>query len=249
MQRSLSALPALLLAALLLGGCGTAQPFRGMGAQDIYQTGMRSFEAEEWDDAIEAFERVLFSFPNFANAPEARFNLARAFFEKGEYVTAASEFTRFLDRFPTHELAPDAALRVCRSYVRLSPIVQRDQSFTRQALASCDNVARDYAATEQGERAREHRAEMRRKLARKVLVGGQFYLERKLYDSAIIYFSDVVQNYSETDAVPAAMKGLVEANTAIGYQEEAEDWRQRLLSEYPDSEAARQLREGRANGG
>lgn len=248
MQRILSRLTVLLVVTALVGACASSQPFRGMDVDEVMRTGVEAFENEDYEFAVQAFERVLFSSPGYERAPEARHLLARSFFRREQYVTAASEYTRFLDRFPTHEMAPDAALGVCRSYVELSPIVERDQSHTRQALTSCRSVAREYAGTEEGRRGAELAARMENKLARKVLNGGQFYLKRKMFDSAIIYFEDVVENYPDTDVVPRALKGLVEANTAIGYQQEAEDWRQQLLQEYPDSEAAREVRSNRANG-
>lgn len=248
MPRKLLQLCFALVTAALLGGCASAQPFQGMNAEEVFEAGMEHFQEEDWDMAIEAFERLLFSVPDYQRAPEARYHLARSFFNKEEYITAASEFSRFLDRYPIHELAPDAALGNCRSYVRLSPVVQRDQTYTREAFQACSRTAREHAGTEAGEEAARYRDEMQNKLARKVLIGGQFYLRRQMYDSAIIYFTDVVENYSETDIVPRALKGLVEANTAIGYEAEAEDARQRLLEEYPDSEAAQEVREIPANG-
>jgi len=248
MRRNLLHLTVLVALAALLGGCASARPFQGMNAEEVYQAGMRHFEEEDWDLAIDAFESVLFSMPTFENAPQARFHLARAFYEKEEYITAASEFSRFLDRYPTHDLADDAALNHCRSYAQLSPVVQRDQTYTREAYVSCRGAAREYAGSEAGRQAAELRDRMNNKLARKVLIGGEFYLSREMYDSAIIYFRDVVENYPDSRVVADALKGLVEANTAIGYREEAEEARQRLLNEFPDSQAAQEVREVSANG-
>lgn len=248
MQRKLLHLTVFVAMAALLGGCASAQPFQGMDAEEVYRAGVEAYEAEDWDLAISAFERLLFSVPSFDRAPNARLQLARAFYNKEEYITAASEFSRFLDRYPTHELAPRASLGNCRAYVELSPIVQRDQTYTREAYRACRRTATEHAGTDAGREAVELRDRMHQKLARKVLIGGEFYLSRQMYDSAIIYFTDVVENYPETGVVPRALKGLVDANTAIGYRDEAEDARQRLLEEYPDSQAAQEVREVPADG-
>jgi outer membrane protein assembly factor BamD len=167
--------------------------------------------------------------------------LASAYYLDEQYITAASEYTRFLDRYPGHPRAPEAALGVCRAYSALSPISQRDQTFTGQALAVCRNVVTDYPTLEVAQEAAEHANEMRGKLARKIYENGAFYLRRGLNDSAIIYFQDVVNDFPETTYAPQALLGIIQAYEAIGYEDEVQQARDRLMTDYPDSEAARSL--------
>ena len=47
--------------------------------------------------------------------------------------------------------------------------------------------------------------------------------------------------YSDTDFAPWALMGLYQSNLAIGYDDLAEEAKQRLLMEYPESEAATEL--------
>lgn len=237
-------LPILLLATVLWAGCASTQPYQGMTIQEVFDEGVRSFEEGDWDDAIEAFETVLFAAPNSEVAPEARYRMGQAFFRQEEYVSAAAEFERFLERFPTDERAPDAGLGVCRSYAALSPIVQRDQSDTERAYDACSETAAEFAGTEAAERAAEIRDRMWEKLAEKTFIGGEFYFDRELYDSALIYYEDVVENYPDSRVAPRALRRMYEAYREIGYQEEAQETLERLRQEYPESEAARAL-EGR----
>lgn len=238
---------AILALAALLWGCASSPPFAGMTAQEIYDESVRLLEEEDWDDAIAGFERILFGFPTFPLAAEARINLARAFYGKEQYLSAASEFTRALERFPTHEIAPRAALGVCRSYVALSPIPQRDQSYTEQAVQSCGNASADFQGTEEAQQAFELRRDMVEKLAEKDYQRGHYYLRRGFNDSAIIWFEDVLERYPDTPAAPKALLGMYDAYRDIGYPEDAAEARERLLSQYPDSPAARELRSGNAD--
>lgn len=230
-----------LVVAFWAGACASTTPYQGMTVQEVYDAGIRSYENGEWDDAIEAFETVVFAAPNSDVAPEARFRMGRAFFEKGEYVSAASEFERLLERFPVHERAPEASLGVCRSYAELSPIVQRDQTDTEGAHRACSETVDDFQGTEVAERAAEIRDRMWEKLAEKVFIGGEFYFDRQLYDSALLYYEEVVEDYPDTRSAPRALRKMYDAYREIGYDEEAEETLDRLLQEYPDSEAAREL--------
>lgn len=242
----ISALWAVLLA-FGAGGCASTPGYAGLTSDEIFERATGYLEAEEWDNAIQGFETLLFGNPTFERAPEARLHLAEAFFGKEQYLSAASEYERVITRYPSHELAPEAALGVCRSHVQLSPIVQRDQQYTRQALRSCASVAEEFPGSEAARRATELRDDMLSKLAEKDYQRGAYYFDREFYDSALVFLQDVLERYPNTPAAPKALLRMYEAYRAIGYSEDAEEARQRLLEEYPESAAARELEQGRAD--
>jgi outer membrane protein assembly factor BamD len=207
--------------------------------------GRQEFEARDWDDAIRALDRLLLGFGDAAEVADARLLMARAYSAKGDHLTARSEYQRFIDRFPGHAEAPTAALGICSSLVKLSPVPQRDQTYTNEALALCRNVGVDYAGTPQAEEAGRLAEQMRLKLAEKDFLSADFYFRRKLWDSAIIYYEFVVSVYGDTHWAPKALLGIYRCNKAIGYDDLADEAKERLLSKYPDSPAAAELR---ANG-
>jgi outer membrane protein assembly factor BamD len=230
-----------LLPLAALAACASSSKYQGLNAEGVYRLAQSEMADEDYSDAAETLDRLLLVYPNFEQAADANFLLASAYYLDEQYITAASEYTRFLDRYPGNPRAPEAALGICRSYAALSPISQRDQTFTDQALAVCRNVVADYSGHEVAAEAAELSNEMRGKLARKTYENGSYYLRRDLFDSAIIYFEDVVANYPETSYAPEALLGIIRAYEAIGYEDEVEQARNRLLSEYPDSDAARSL--------
>lgn len=233
---------ALLGLVLLLGACSSADPYQGLEEEQLYATALNEYQEEEWDNAVKALERFLISFGTSDRIASARLLLAHAYYAKGDYLTARSEYTRFLDRFAGHPDAPKAALGTCRSLVALSPEPQRDQTYTLDAINVCRNVVVDYAGTDEAAQAAELANQMRAKLAEKDYLNGDFYFRRKLYDSAIIYFSQVAERYPETVWAPMALLKVYEANRIIGYEDEAEEARQKLLTRYPDSQEAASVR-------
>jgi len=239
----LTGLFALTLAAAITA-CASSSRYQGLDAEGVYQLGVQNFEEGNFGDAADALERVLLSFPTFSQAPDASLLLARARFEDERYITAASDYSRFLDRYPAHPRAPEAALGVCRSYAELSPIPQRDQSYSEQALAVCSTVVADYRGSSVASEALEIARDMQSKLARKVYQNGAYYMRRQFYDSAVIYFEELLEAYPDTDWAPRALAGIIEAYQEIGYQEEVEEAREQLLTRYPDSPEAEALRDG-----
>jgi outer membrane protein assembly factor BamD len=237
---------AVLLLGAFLGGCASAAPYQGLDSDQLFELGAQEFEDGDWDEVVRVFERFIFADPTNARMVEARLYLARAYFNREDYLTAVSEFTRIIDRHPGDRLAPEAALGICQSYAALSPHIERDQAYTVQAFNACDNVVQDFGGFESSLEAEDLREQMREKLAEKELTRGNFYFQRKMYDSGIIYFNGVLTQYPGTETGAKALLRLYQSYTEIGWEAEAEDAKERLLREFPDSESAREVR---ANGG
>jgi outer membrane protein assembly factor BamD len=233
------------LAAAASVACGGGDPYQGLDADALFRIAENEYADEDWDNAIEVLERLTINFPDWSRVAEARMMLADAHFEDGEYLTARSEYLRFRDRFVGHPLSAVAALGECRSLAALSPHPQRDQTHTRDAVTACGNVTVDFAGTPQAAEAGQLRDSLRAKLAEKDYLTASHYFRRRQYDPAIVYYQFVVDQYPETEFAPQALAGLYRANLAIGYDDLAEQARDRLLRSYPASEAAQELQ---ANG-
>ena len=74
---------------------------------------------------------------------------------------------------------------------------------------------------------------MQNQFAEKTYKNGMFYLRRKAYDSAIIYFKDVIANYPNAVRAPDALLRLVDSYRAIGYKEELQETCAHLHRFYP----------------
>lgn len=239
---------AVLLAGLALAGCASGPWWEGLSAGDLWTKGVAEFEEGDYGDASETLGRLVLDYPNFGQAAEAQFILARAYYLDEQFISAQSEFTRFLDRYPAHPRAPEAAMGVCRSNEALSPISQRDQSFTQQAIQVCRNVATDWVGTPQADEAAGVVREMLDKLAKKAWENAWYYHRRSLLDPALIYYENVVEDYPGTEWAARSLGGMIEIYTEFGYDDEVEAARTRLLDEYPDSPEARAL-SGESGGG
>lgn len=240
--------PGLLAGALLAGGaCSSApDPYMGLGAEELFRTAQAEYDAAEFENAAEALDRLLLGFGDWDRLPQARMLLADSRFGSGEYLAARAEYIRFLDRHSGHPDAAKAALGVCRSLSSLSPETSRDQSYTEDAVLICRNTVLDYPGTPEAVEAAGVANAMRAKLAEREYETAEFYFRRGLYDSAIRYYEYTLQIFSDTEFAPMALAGIYHANLEIGYDEEAEEARARLLRDYPESPAARELR---ADGG
>ncbi|MGH7447305.1 MAG: outer membrane protein assembly factor BamD [Longimicrobiales bacterium] len=230
------------LLTLPLGACASRGPaLENLDQEALFQYGMEQLRDRDWSDAISAFERFTLTFPTHERVPEARFRIGEAYAGRGEHVTAAMEFNRLASDFPAGPWADDARFAVCRSYDELSPAPPRDQEYTVTAIDHCRSLLLYYPESEYVPRAQAILDGLVNKLAEKDFDTAEYYFRRRAYHSANIYYESVASEYAETPWAPRALLRLHESYTRLGYEQEAQAARERLLREFPDSPQARQV--------
>lgn len=243
MTRATTRTLALALAVVALGGCfGNGQLLHELGPEEVWTRAMDAYEDENWAEAVRSFDQLLVRYPNHEHWQEARWYLADSHYRNEDYVTAANEFDRFAREFSGTDRADDARFKVCQSYHRLSPDVQLDQMYTQAALDHCRSLVGYFPSSEHVDRAQAIMDEMQAKLARKTYIGGEFYFSRKLYDSALLYYEEVLASHPSSEVVPEALLRMVQIYVELGYEDDAQTARTRLLEEFPDTAAAEQAK-------
>lgn len=227
---------------MLIAGVAGCSARSGQPAQlppdQLFEKGMGQLNDRKWTDAVATFEQFVLQYPTHSRSQEARFRLAEAYFGKKEFITSGNEFSRLANDYPAGPYADDARFKVCESYYRLSPKTQLDQQYTRSAYDHCQSLLAYFPDSEFAARARELSAELRNKLAEKEYQAGEFYFKRGAFDSAIIYYEATLRDYADSAQAPRALSRLISIYKTLGYKEEEEAARQRLLKDYPTSPEA-----------
>jgi len=231
---------AALIAALFLPACAVFRKEQPLTPEMAYVRGMQAYQARRYARAAELVKRwVDANAAGDPRMPQALLALGTSHIRTGENLTASSELLRLVTEYPQAEEQQLARYRLCEAYHNLSPRAQLDQQYTETAGTYCASYAEYYGSTPQADTARRWVVEMREKLAEKAYLNGIFYLRRNATDAAMIYFNDAVRDFADTKWAPAALARVVETYTRIGYREEAEEARQRLLRDFPQSPEAR----------
>jgi outer membrane protein assembly factor BamD len=230
------------LLALALGACASRGPaLDGLDEEALFRHGMERLEDRDWSGAISTFERFSLTYPTHARVPEARFRIGQAYVGRGEHVTAAMEFDRLANDYPAGPWADDARYEVCAAYYELSPAPPRDQQYTVTAVDHCRSLVVYYPDSEYVPRAEAMIETLVDKLAEKDFDTAEYYFRRRAYHSANIYYEGVAADFPETQWAPRALLRLHESYSRLGYEQEAEAAKQRLLRDFPSSPQARQI--------
>ena len=230
------------LALLAVACSGNRENINLLSPDDLYARGVAEFDDREFQRAIIYLERFLSTTLGDPRIPDARMLLGDAHVERREYATAASHYQRVVTDFPNHPRNREARFKICDAYYKLSPAAPLDQEYTVSAIAHCQSVAEYFPGTEEGDSAAGYVDDLRQKLAKKSYDAGMHYFRRRAYDAAVLYFQEVVTQYPDTPLAPSALEQLVETYGRLGYVEDAEEAKERLLREYPESPEAQAMR-------
>jgi outer membrane protein assembly factor BamD len=186
--------------------------------------------------ALLMLQRLTFEFaPGQAEAAAARYYLAECYFQTGDRVQAAHDFRKVADEFPASEYAPLALLRAGDANLRLWRRAELDPTYGETALSIYQELAGRYPDTDAAARARPHVQRLQNQFAEKTYKNGMFYLRRKAYDSAIIYFKEVIATYPNATLAADALLRLVDSYRAIGYKDELQETCAHLRRFYPQA--------------
>lgn len=85
----------------------------------MYKQARAQFTGRDYENAAEAFRRILDLAPDDKLAPNARYWLGECFYSRSRYNEAITEFQQVVRDYPASDKAPDAALKIAYSYHRL----------------------------------------------------------------------------------------------------------------------------------
>lgn len=236
-----------LLAVVLITGAGACRRTPGFDAarftssDELFQASFQQFEMKRWANAIRGFEKLTTDLPpRDARLPVAYYYLGRAQGRLRDHLIAAQTFSRLSANFPDDTLADDALLLGAREYQALWRRPGLTAEYGQSALTMYQTLVAVYPSSPLVPEAEAGVAKLEQMFATKDYDTGYHYIKRGAYDSAIIYFKDVIRKYPNAPKAREAYLRLLESYRAINYREEAREVCDTMRQTYPtDSEVMR----------
>ncbi|MHB1313178.1 MAG: outer membrane protein assembly factor BamD [Gemmatimonadaceae bacterium] len=228
-------LSVILLAAL--AACAPAFVPRKFTSNDkLFQASLERLQKKKWDDAIAGFEKLTLDLSSRDSLlPLSHWYLAKAHTGRGEHLLAAQEYTKLAENFADDTLADDALFESGRSYSRLWRRPALDPQYGQLAQVQYRLLITLYPDSPRKKDSDAELARLDEWFATKDFDIGDGYFRRKAYDSAIIYFRDIVKNYPSTDKARRALIRMVQAfrSPVMNYKEDAKEVCATLHTLYP----------------
>ena len=232
-----------LLVSLAFVGC-VRKPWSPKNYQtneSLYVASKQRLDRGKIDDAIAGFEQLTLDLPaRDTLLSRAHYWLGVAHERKGEHILAAQSFTRLMESFPDDTLADDALLLAGKSYRKLWRKSYLDPQYGESALSTFNTLLALYPNSDKRDEAEKNVRELETQFAKKDYETGNHYFRRKAYDSAILYFKDVVGKYPATDWARKAQLRLVKSYDAIAYRADRDEVCTSLRERFPSDREVRQ---------
>jgi outer membrane protein assembly factor BamD len=202
----------------------------------LYNRGLGNMNKRNYRSAAKDFGEVERQHPYSIWATRSILMQAYAFYMLNSYDDALNAAQRFLTLHPGHKDAAYAYYLIALSHYEQIKDVKRDQTSTKQALQSLDEVARRFPGTPYARDAEAKAVLARDHLAGKEMEVGRYYQGRQAHLAAINRFKTVVTDYQTTTHTPEALYRLTATYLALGVQSEAQTAAAVLGHNYPGNQ-------------
>ena len=230
-----------LLALLLAAPLACKPPFNPKdqklypNADKLYAAAMAEYKAGRFDNAAKAFEQLTLDLSaRDPRLPLSYYYLAQSQTKNSEYLLAAGTYNRLIDAFPQDTLVDDAFFLSGKAYAHEWRQPQLDATYGKNAQTAYESLVATYPDSPYAERAKKELDRLDEWFAEKDFDTGYLYLKRKAFDSAIIYFKDVIRLHPRARKTRDAYLMLLEAYRAIRYTEDARDLCTEMRKAYPN---------------
>jgi outer membrane protein assembly factor BamD len=202
----------------------------------IFQMGEAQLASGDAIGASRTFNEIERLYPFSQLAKRAIVMSAFSSYRAGEFSAARASARRYLDLYPSDKDAAYAQHLIALTYYDNIVDIGRDQATTERALKSLREVVSRYPDSDFARDAELKIDLTADHLAGKEMAIGRYYLKRGHYSAAINRFRVVVDKYQTTSQTPEALHRLVEANLALGLENEALASAAVLGHNYPGSD-------------
>lgn len=236
MRRTLTRLPALVLA-VALAGCGVfgkeIDLTENWTAPRLYAEASSELDSGNYAKAIEYYEKLEARYPFGRYAMQSQLDVAYANYRADEPEAAIAAADRFIKLYPQNPYVDYAyylkgIVNYNRSVGFLDRYVptdasQRDPGSALDAFVDFSALVERFPDSRYAEDARQRMLYLRNNLAKHEVNVARYYMRRGAYLAAANRANYVIERFQRTSAVESALEILVDAYTALDKAELAAD--------------------------
>ncbi|HUQ18057.1 MAG TPA: outer membrane protein assembly factor BamD [Gemmatimonadaceae bacterium] len=200
----------------------------------LFKAALGQYKGKHYDNAAKAFERLTVELPaRDPRVPISFFYLGKSQEKTVGRLLAAKSYSRIYEQFPEDTLADDGLYLSGLAYKAMWRKPELDAEYGSSALTQFQTLQALYPNSPFSAQAAQQVAVLDQAFATKDYLTGTHYLKRKAYDSAIIYFKDVIRLHPSAPRARDAYLRLHQAYLEINYKDDARDLCNDMRKAYP----------------
>jgi len=232
-------------ATLFTSACGSrASTSKALTAEEQFAQAQKLFNKKKYFESAEEFQKVIYNYPGANIIDTAQYFLANSYLEDEQFELAAVEFERLIKNYPRSDFAPDS--RFLTGYARYRAAPRHyglDQSELLEAIRIMEDFVIDYPDSRLIPEANKALNEAHTRLAQKVFKSGMVYVHIRAFESALIYFQKVLDEYSDTEYAPLALLEMGKVQFKMQKLAKAAATFNTFLAQYPEHKRVKEARQ------
>lgn len=205
-------------------------------AQEIYAKAMDFYERNNFVDSYQLFQTCRNRYPITEWGINAALKMADCLYYQKQYENAFVQYQEFTRLHPTHQFIDYAYYQMGMCYYRQLCRVDRDQSFTSEALTHFERLLALFPASPYAPSAQEKIIECKKRLADHILVIADYYYRTGAYVSALQrYRQALTEHQAELSKPDLVLFQLGKSYLHIEQPDSARLQFAALIANYPES--------------
>ena len=220
-----------------LSGCSTLnslieKPDDKKTVEEFYADATQGFEDQQWDVAIQNYEKLKAYFPYGPYAEQTHLELAYAYYRYDEPESAILELDEFIRLYPKHRqlayayylkaLAADSVIRSWLDNFITDPAT-RDIKSAKRAYSYYTDVITLFPESKYATASSKRLVILSNQMARHEIKVAQFYYDREAYLAAANRAKFILENYAQSASTFEALEIMKSSYSKMGMQKLAED--------------------------
>ena len=158
--------------------------------------------------AIEVFEKIIKNAPYSEYADKALYHLGLSFKAMLKYKEATDSFEKIIEQYPESELVDEARFQIGLCAAEASVEAPYDQTKTQESIEEFEEFIEEHPEAEKTDTAKQLVDELREKKAESIFSAAKFYEKVKKYESAAIYYRQILADYPDSSWAPKALERI-----------------------------------------
>jgi outer membrane assembly lipoprotein YfiO len=150
------------------------------------------------DEALAVYDEVIAALPRSEMAAEALFKKANLLVAFEDYKDSIEMYQTLIRRFPKNPLAARSFISIGDVYLKQCKAEFPDPALVELAEVNLKRFQVEYPTDPLVIQLKEQLKEMKEIFAEELLTVGNYYVKKKQYDSAFIYYKSILKKYSDT---------------------------------------------------
>lgn len=230
-------LPIMLASSLTLSGCSTLsslieKPDDEKTVEEFYTDATEGFQEQQWDAAIQNYEKLKAYFPYGPHAEQTHLELAYAYYRYDEPESAILELEEFIRLYPKHPelayayylkaLAADSIIRSWLDNIITDPAT-RDVKSAKRAYNYYKELITLFPDSKYASAAGKRLVILRNQMARHELKVAQFYFNKEAYLASANRAKYIIENYAQSASTVRALEIMNQSYAKLGMKAVQQD--------------------------